>query len=121
MGEKAMTGHQFTSVLDKSHVMMAKGKNIVTTAEAAKMIGVSLRTIRYWEAQGQTPPRTPPGSYPRGYRLKDIEAFAKVYRLKQALVAIGLSPEQAAEVMTLTRLKRREMLVKWGFPPSLWV
>lgn len=54
------------------------GRSHVTARQAAEMIGVCIRTIRYWQSQGKMPERV---SFGRTYRYpKDkIEEMALLY------------------------------------------
>ena len=46
----------------------------LTPREAAKVLGVSIRTLYRWEDDGLINPRRTPGGH-RRYRLADIEAL----------------------------------------------
>ncbi len=52
----------------------------ISSLDAAKFLGVSLRTLRRWERAGLTPERDDPTYYRRQYVKDDIEAFAKARR-----------------------------------------
>lgn len=50
---------------------------LVSEAQAAQMMGVSLATFRNWVAQGRVPRVEPPNGIKRRlYRRTDLEAFA---------------------------------------------
>ena len=57
---------------------------MVTTAQVAKMAGVCLRTVRYWEARGIMPARTT--GYRRMYVWEDVKAILQFYITEKAYV-----------------------------------
>lgn len=48
--------------------------NLISIKRAAAMLGVSLRTMRYWQARGRMPERIKHGHRLK-YRLSDIQAL----------------------------------------------
>jgi|SRR5665213_1614610 len=57
---------------------------MVTTSQVAKMVGVCLRTVRYWEAKGVMPPRTK--GYRRLYLWDEVKVYLQVYIAEKAYV-----------------------------------
>jgi len=57
---------------------------MVTTAQVAKMAGVCLRTVRYWEAKGLMPARTM--GYRRMYVWTEVKDALRVYIFNKAYV-----------------------------------
>ena len=51
-------------------------EKLVKISEAAKMLGVSVQTLRNWDKQGNIKLVLTPGKH-RMFRLSDIEAFQK--------------------------------------------
>lgn len=109
--------------IEANYLWMLNGEHddaLITTQQAARVIGVCLRTMRNWEAKGKAPPREPEGCYPRHYRLGDIKALAKRHRQEQALLALSYGPADIEYVFSLSDAHRRDMFVKLGMHPSLW-
>ena len=52
------------------------GGTMISSKAAAKLVGVSLRQFRRWEAKGITPVRESEGHYERRYVKVEIERFA---------------------------------------------
>jgi excisionase family DNA binding protein len=55
---------------------MSDSNDLVLTAEAARLIGVSAETIRLWERLGRLPARRTPGGV-RVFRRSDVENCAR--------------------------------------------
>lgn len=109
--------------LEANYLWMLDGENddaLITTEQAAKVVGVCLRTMRNWEAKGKAPPREPEGCYPRRYRLGDIKALAKRHKQEQALLILGYGPSDIEYLYSRPRHLVRDMFVKCGLHPSLW-
>ena len=58
---------------------------MVSTAQVAKMAGVCLRSVRYWEAKGLMPKRT--SGYRRLYVWEDVKVALQAYIFDKAYVA----------------------------------
>lgn len=54
---------------------MTKLSEYVTTAAAAKILGVSLNTIRAWAEDGKIPVRRNPANGYRLFRREDLDKF----------------------------------------------
>jgi excisionase family DNA binding protein len=53
-------------------------KDALTTSEAAKVLGVKLRSVRSWIEKGQLPATAPGKGQRRFVKLSDLKAFVKV-------------------------------------------
>jgi excisionase family DNA binding protein len=54
---------------------------LVTTEEAAKLVGVTSRTLRYWAAKGEGPPFLKIGGR-RFYDPKEVEEWRRAQRVE---------------------------------------
>lgn len=70
-----------------------------TIAEVAEELGVSLRTLRFYEEKGLVSPEHEPGSYQtrRRYRLEDLARLRRV----RALVAFGFRLDEIGTLLQL--------------------
>lgn len=77
-------------------VGMSKDEDLKTVGEVSRLLGVSVRTLHYWEERGLVSPSTRSWSEYRLYADRDIA------KLQQIMVyrATGMSLNRIAEVMT---------------------
>jgi hypothetical protein len=99
---------------------IANDNDFISAKQAAQLIGISLRTMRYREAEGKTPPRISGKGTALPYRLKDIKTYAKRSQQEEALRLLNYAPEDIDYVFTLQPSKRKTIFVQHGFHPSLW-
>lgn len=63
--------------------VMGEGKQFISVAEAAQLIGVSSQTLRNWEKRGELVPYRNPINKYRLYELEQIEDFLNQMRLER--------------------------------------
>lgn len=80
-----------------------------TIAEVAEELGVSLRTLRFYEEKGLVSPEHEPGSYQtrRRYRLEDLARL----RWVRALVAFGFRLDEIWALLQLRATWQRDAYV----------
>ncbi len=88
---------------------MAKGKNVLTTGDVAKICHVAPRTVSKWFDNGQLKGYRIPGSKDRRIPLSELLRFMKVHNMPTAGLAVGKirvliadSNEQAAKALAET-------------------
>ena len=68
---------------------MAKGKNVLTTGEVAKICNVAARTVSKWFDSGQLKGYRIPGSKDRRIPRSELLRFMKVHNIPAAAMAMG--------------------------------
>src|SRR4030042_7126460 len=68
---------------------MAKGKNVLTTGDVAKICNVAPRTVSKWFDNGQLKGYRIPGSKDRRIPLSELLRFMKVHNMPTAGLAAG--------------------------------
>jgi excisionase family DNA binding protein len=68
---------------------MAKGKNVLTTGDVAKICHVAPRTVSKWFDNGQLKGYRIPGSKDRRIPLSELIRFMKVHNMPTAGLAVG--------------------------------
>ncbi len=68
---------------------MAKGKNVLTTGDVAKICHVAPRTVSKWFDNGQLKGYRIPGSKDRRIPLSELLRFMKVHNMPTAGLAVG--------------------------------
>lgn len=68
---------------------MAKGKNVLTTGEVAKICNVAPRTVSKWFDSGQLKGYRIPGSKDRRIPLKELVRFMKAHNMPAKGLAVG--------------------------------
>ena len=88
---------------------MAKGKNVLTTGDVAKICHVAPRTVSKWFDNGQLKGYRIPGSKDRRIPLSELLRFMKVHNMPTAGLAVGKirvliadSNEKAAKTLAET-------------------
>jgi excisionase family DNA binding protein len=88
---------------------MAKGKNVLTTGDVAKICHVAPRTVSKWFDNGQLKGYRIPGSKDRRIPLSELLRFMKVHNMPTAGLAVGKiriliadSNREAAQAMAET-------------------
>ena len=90
---------------------MAKGKNVLTTGDVAKICNVAPRTVSKWFDSGQLKGYRNPGSKDRRIPLNELVRFMKAHNMPtealsvgklRILVVAGVERTQAALVDSLT-------------------
>jgi len=68
---------------------MAKGKNVLTTGDVAKICNVAPRTVSKWFDSGQLKGYRIPGSKDRRIPLSELIRFMKVHNIPAAALPVG--------------------------------
>jgi len=68
---------------------MAKGKNVLTTGEVAKICNVAPRTVSKWFDNGQLKGYRIPGSKDRRIPVSELHRFMKVHDMPTAALPMG--------------------------------
>ncbi|MHC4572940.1 MAG: response regulator [Planctomycetota bacterium] len=68
---------------------MAKGKNVLTTGDVAKICNVAPRTVSKWFDSGQLKGYRIPGSKDRRIPLNELIRFMKVHNMPTAALPVG--------------------------------
>jgi len=68
---------------------MAKGKNVLTTGEVAKICNVAPRTVSKWFDSGQLKGYRIPGSKDRRIPLSELIRFMKVHNMPPTALPVG--------------------------------
>lgn len=68
---------------------MAKGKNVLTTGDVAKICNVAPRTVSKWFDTGQLKGYRIPGSKDRRIPLSELIRFMKVHNIPTAALPVG--------------------------------
>ena len=68
---------------------MAKGKNVLTTGEVAKICNVAPRTVSKWFDNGQLKGYRIPGSKDRRIPVSELIRFMKVHNMPMAALPVG--------------------------------
>jgi excisionase family DNA binding protein len=68
---------------------MAKGKNVLTTGDVAKICNVAPRTVSKWFDTGQLKGYRIPGSKDRRIPLSELIRFMKVHNMPTAALPVG--------------------------------
>ena len=68
---------------------MAKGKNVLTTGDVAKICNVAPRTVSKWFDSGQLKGYRIPGSKDRRIPLSELMRFMKVHNMPTSVLAAG--------------------------------
>ncbi|MHC4238238.1 MAG: helix-turn-helix domain-containing protein [Planctomycetota bacterium] len=68
---------------------MAKGKNVLTTGDVAKICNVAPRTVSKWFDTGQLKGYRIPGSKDRRIPVSELIRFMKVHNMPTAALAVG--------------------------------
>jgi two-component system response regulator RpaA len=68
---------------------MAKGKNVLTTGDVAKICNVAPRTVSKWFDNGQLKGYRIPGSKDRRIPLSELIRFMKQHNMPSDLLAVG--------------------------------
>ena len=68
---------------------MAKGKNVLTTGEVARICNVAPRTVSKWFDSGQLRGYRIPGSKDRRIPLSELIRFMKVHNMPAATLPVG--------------------------------
>ncbi|MBN2588880.1 MAG: helix-turn-helix domain-containing protein [Sedimentisphaerales bacterium] len=68
---------------------MAKGKNVLTTGDVAKICHVAPRTVSKWFDNGQLKGYRIPGSKDRRIPVSELLRFMKVHNMPTAGIAVG--------------------------------
>src|SRR4051812_35799224 len=85
---------------------LPKEKELVSISEAAKILGVSIDTIRRWDRSGKVNSSRPDGKN-RYFSIKELESlkFAQPLSISEAAKQLGISQS------TLRRLDSRGLIV----------
>ncbi|MHC4575741.1 MAG: helix-turn-helix domain-containing protein [Planctomycetota bacterium] len=85
---------------------MAKGKNVLTTGDVAKICNVAPRTVSKWFDSGQLKGYRIPGSKDRRIPLNELVRFMKIHNMPTSALSVGKirvlivdSNEPAAEAL----------------------
>ena len=68
---------------------MAKGKNVLTTGDVAKICNVAPRTVSKWFDNGQLKGYRIPGSKDRRIPVSELARFMKVHNMPTAALPVG--------------------------------
>ncbi|MFZ0034299.1 MAG: helix-turn-helix domain-containing protein [Sedimentisphaerales bacterium] len=68
---------------------MAKGKNVLTTGDVARICNVAPRTVSKWFDSGQLKGYRIPGSKDRRIPVSELTRFMKVHNMPAAILPIG--------------------------------
>ncbi len=68
---------------------MAKGKNVLTTGDVAKICNVAPRTVSKWFDKGQLKGYRIPGSKDRRIPVSELVRFMKVHNMPTAALPVG--------------------------------
>lgn len=68
---------------------MAKGKNVLTTGDVAKICNVAPRTVSKWFDSGQLKGYRIPGSKDRRIPLNELVRFMKAHNMPTAALSVG--------------------------------
>ena len=68
---------------------MAKGKNVLTTGDVAKICNVAPRTVSKWFDKGQLKGYRIPGSKDRRIPVSELIRFMKVHNMPAATLPVG--------------------------------
>jgi excisionase family DNA binding protein len=68
---------------------MAKGKNVLTTGDVAKICNVAPRTVSKWFDSGQLKGYRIPGSKDRRIPVSELVRFMKVHNMPTAAIPVG--------------------------------
>jgi excisionase family DNA binding protein len=68
---------------------MAKGKNVLTTGDVAKICNVAPRTVSKWFDSGQLKGYRIPGSKDRRIPVSELTRFMKLHNMPAAALAVG--------------------------------
>ena len=68
---------------------MAKGKNVLTTGEVAKICNVAPRTVSKWFDSGQLKGYRIPGSKDRRIPVSELKRFMKMHNMPTAVFPVG--------------------------------
>ena len=68
---------------------MAKGKNVLTTGDVAKICNVAPRTVSKWFDNGQLKGYRIPGSKDRRIPLNELIRFMKIHNMPTAAIPVG--------------------------------
>ncbi len=68
---------------------MAKGKNVLTTGDVAKICNVAPRTVSKWFDNGQLKGYRIPGSKDRRIPVSELIRFMKVHKMPTAALPVG--------------------------------
>ena len=68
---------------------MAKGKNVLTTGDVAKICHVAPRTVSKWFDNGQLKGYRIPGSKDRRIPMSELLRFMKVHNMPTAGLSVG--------------------------------
>lgn len=69
--------------------IMAKGKNVLTTGDVAKICNVAPRTVSKWFDNGQLKGYRIPGSKDRRIPMTELVRFMKVHNMPTEALAVG--------------------------------
>ena len=69
--------------------MMAKGKNVLTTGEVARICNVAPRTVSKWFDKGQLKGYRIPGSKDRRIPVSELARFMKAHNMPAAAIPVG--------------------------------
>jgi hypothetical protein len=118
MKSKAKLGKYSDQLLVQLGV--ANDNELINAKQAARIIGISLRTMRYREADNKTPQRIAGKGSALLYRLGDIRAYAKRYQQEQALKALSFGPDDIEFIFSFRPSKLKTTFIQYGLHPSLW-
>ena len=76
---------------------MSDGRRLLQIGEVAELVGLSLRTVRYYEEMGLIEPS---GRSPGGFRLFDEEQIKRL-RILKGMKPVGLALDEIRELMEL--------------------
>ena len=89
---------------------MAKGKNVLTTGDVAKICHVAPRTVSKWFDNGQLRGYRIPGSKDRRIPVNELIRFMKVHNMPTAELAVGKIRVLLADSNTKTALAMADSL-----------
>ena len=98
---------------------MAKGKNVLTTGEVAKICNVAPRTVSKWFDTGQLKGYRIPGSRDRRIPLNELKRFMKEYDIPAAISltdkirVLVVDSKDAARWLERSLKKSRGKRLKW--------
>jgi excisionase family DNA binding protein len=89
---------------------MAKGKNVLTTGDVAKICNVAPRTVSKWFDNGQLKGYRIPGSKDRRIPLSELVRFMKVHNMPTTALPVGRIRVLIADSNEKTSLALAEIL-----------
>jgi CheY-like chemotaxis protein len=104
---------QDSKTLLKENIKMAKGKNVLTTGDVARICNVAPRTVSKWFDSGQLKGYRIPGSKDRRIPVNELIRFMKINNMpvpalpvgKMRVVIVDSNPESASKLAESLKAK----------------